>query len=81
MGKFDYPELIKNGTIIGPVTVEMRARCKQMIREHNKSYNRPLNDGIEYWPDMLEWVRKEIKKMGENKWRRKYITKEDKNNV
>lgn len=42
-------ELLKNGTVVGPVTQEMIDRCKA---KGPKDY--------EYWPDFLSQVREEM---------------------
>ncbi len=60
MPKWDYPELLKKGTVIGPVTAEMRELCKAKIRHANKILNRPEDEGMRYWPDFLPVVRKEL---------------------
>ena len=60
MTKYDYPELLKKGTTSGPVTKEMRSRCIQKVKNTNKRLGLPINDCLEFWPDYLPIVRKEM---------------------
>lgn len=73
MGKYDYPELIKKGTVVGPVTKDMRTRCQQKVREVNRMQGLPDHNMMECWPDMIPFVREEIKKMGKSEWKKRYI--------
>lgn len=66
MTKWDYPELIKNGTIAGPVTPKMREMCKAHVRSANRFNGSPEDDGMEYWPDFLPMVREELKGKDDN---------------
>jgi len=61
MEDYDYPELLEKGTVIGPVTTEMRDRCKDKVRKANRYFGYPEEKGMEYWPDFLSIVRRELK--------------------
>lgn len=57
---FAYPDLIKRGTTVGPVTPKMRARCQELVREANRKCGLPENSGMALWPDFLARVRAEM---------------------
>jgi hypothetical protein len=60
--KYNYPELLRKGTVVGPVTTEMRELCKEHIRSANRIMKRPEDEDMQYWPDFLPVVRKELAK-------------------
>lgn len=60
MSEFDYPELLEHGTASGPVTAEMRALCQERVRRLNRRLNLPEDYGMEWWPDCLPVIRKEL---------------------
>lgn len=67
MAKYDYPELIKKGTVVGPVTPDMRERCKEKVRRVNRMMKRPEDTHMEWWPDFIPTVRQEMKDEKERK--------------